>query len=1640
MEEFRNQLKILHHQDITLQDALLISSASPMQDVSSLSKLPAYMLSRIMMLDCASRQLPSSLSVETGNNQHTSVLEILKSGFQSKTETGENSVNPMDVFLFLFIQCQSIFRQTFAIQVSRCQLSLPLIISYPSPQNPTLYVFALKTLYKVYLNADNVSTSFSVTEKELPIVSFIRIGDCDNSQKSDMLNRVLGISEYFYDRNQRGNCQSRLFLDGSVDIAWFLPKIKERKTVICDEPFVILNLRGDAWNFPIQRKFISTVSSFLYVFIAINQCDPSLSQNLKEFHNEYGSKAIYLLYRGEKSLGIEYLDIPEFVKNLSDTVLFLERKNLGEDSNILGKNISTRIQNERNRPKISLTDCIPIARKLLLRVDVDESNIESSRCVVNKIMTKLLNSDSIEKKDPSQLLAALKQSMLPLQGCSWSQWAEYTRELNSFEYKEQKNITEKLREARKEQIQTLLKPSSLLTDILHHCRTFGMSSNFYITWILLQNEFNSLSKRYLPPLYEEYRRLYELSISSELRKTDKSDEKVGKQKELKDSLGRAAKAIAKSSFGLEHIFRELGQFFEAYHYNNIHEFTDLSKLEQNLSFQFEKLPDIAASLLIEGHSFEILDGDVNHVPITWVTEVLKCLAYKIGNKKRVFVLSVLGTQSTGKSTLLNTMFGANFPVSSGRCTRGIFIQLIPIEAPLASKLGYDYVILLDTEGLRAPELSISSSYRRDNELATFAVGLGDVTVINMYGEGHSEVQDILQIIIFAFIRMKESSYSKPRCMFVHQNVPDSQAHTNLLVARSNLMKTLDKMTVCAAQQENKNPFYKRFCDVIDFRPEKEVFYFPGLFEGEAPLHRIAPAYANSSANLRERILKCFSDTGKEFQTVLTWSEKLTKLWKAVLCENFVFSYKNAMEVTARFQLDNELSSWYSNYIRSWIFKKSESLNLLFNGDLAEVDTILERLLSELREESNTPTLESESEKSLKNFFFTDHDNKEVFCQWEANTSSYIQRKRDAYIQKIEEEYKMVSNVQKTKKEIDTSFSNFRKEIVLKVRSLFEEMNLQGKSLKNKANVESQFKAMWDEWRAQIRVDMIPENEISKDVQRALSESSIIKSMRIISTKKDLIMDASKFVLYGSKKFTDLSQLNSDIRSNYFTHHDLIEKKSSSFPIFSFLSTMATRNPLLNQFTTLIILLNSQCEMQIREYSYNFVKNECPYDPNTFFVVIERCYHILNDHNLDEGRNVRSSILLTSDFKFDFIFYQCCKAIPIFQKIQKDFLSKVSLNNKFFCLESQLRRNFTELCEGIESEYLCAKEMASITMQGLKHYLANFVSPLLIKKFKEDINHQSDFHSRASLILRILKDLAREKNFEDYISYITKPTNFIIEYVRKQITKYINSKTVLKEVEVAILKEVNLLVDLYIRTSKDACPYFLLSYTTEKSKIWEKFKKNFYSKIIFKTRNVSLSDLDVLDIYSISEYEQFCGLYAAELEKLVKGTNWLQWTSEILREDDMIHAAITDPFLECQALCPFCKELCQLNAGYHEHYCGTFHRPNGLNGWRDYYTKKIYLRNCTHSIKAQGQFIYQNIVYNYVDYKTVNGDFNSWKILGSDDTDSKYWQWVLYRFKNKFLEYYNIDDNSDIQAWKYLKEKQIISDLENHYKSEMFRRR
>ncbi|MEQ2183065.1 hypothetical protein GOODEAATRI_028790 [Goodea atripinnis] len=327
--------------------------------------------------------------------------------------------------------------------------------------------------------------------------------------------------------------------------------------------------------------------------------------------------------------------------------------------------------------------------------------------------------------------------------------------------------------------------------------------------------------------------------------------------ENKKEIKEIDQQLSSSSLGTEHFFREMGQIYEASLY--LPE-TDPSRQ------QLQHLPKLCAQLLLDGFPLELVDGDASNIPLRW---------------------------STGKSTLLNTMFGVQFAVSSGRCTRGAFMLLIKVHEDIKKVLNCDFVVIIDTEGLKSPELTqLDNSYEHDNELATLVVGLSDITIINIAMENSVEMKDILQIVVHAFLRMTEVG-KKPKCQFVHQNVSDVSAHDKNQRDRKLLIEQLNEMTQAAAKMEKKEE-NKSFTDVIEYNPETGNCYIPGLWNGNPPMAPVNAGYSETVYELKKNIIQLLGRCGSTSNNILEFREWITSLWNAVKHENFIFSFRNSL--------------------------------------------------------------------------------------------------------------------------------------------------------------------------------------------------------------------------------------------------------------------------------------------------------------------------------------------------------------------------------------------------------------------------------------------------------------------------------------------------------------------------------------------------------------------------------------------------------------------------------------------------------------------------------------------------------------------------------------------------------------------------
>ncbi|XP_067226560.1 interferon-induced very large GTPase 1-like [Chanodichthys erythropterus] len=509
--------------------------------------------------------------------------------------------------------------------------------------------------------------------------------------------------------------------------------------------------------------------------------------------------------------------------------------------------------------------------------------------------------------------------------------------------------------------------------------------------------------------------------------------------------------------------REISQIYESC--------SSLKKNKKDLQFDFSSLPSLAAEMMISGFPLELMDGDAAHVPVIWISAVLEELIQKLGDQ-RVFVLSVLGIQSSGKSTMLNAMFGLQFAVSAGRCTRGAFMQLVRVSDEMKTQMKIDYILVVDTEGLRALDLAGRSTRHHDIELATFVVGLANLTLINIFGENPSEMQDILQIVVQAFMRMKKVRLN-PSCVFVHQNVSDITAREKNMEGRRRLQETLDKMTKLAAKEEVYDA--ECFSDVIAFDVRNDVKYFAHLWEGNPPMAPPNPNYCENIQELKKTIISCAAKP--HGMRLVDLKDRIKDLWEALLNERFVFSFQNSLEIAVYRKLETEYSKW-SWSLRSAMMEIENKLhNNIENEAIHEVEeTDLQRELKKTKEEVK---------KSMSEFFEKDVD-ANILIQWKSFFEIKIQELQETIIRETKRKLNGILQQRDLKKMIDAQRTHHENTLYEKSKELA--LNLKDKAT-DEETLKKEFDIFWKQCVKKIIRDtpLISDIHIMRDVKHLLSD-------------------------------------------------------------------------------------------------------------------------------------------------------------------------------------------------------------------------------------------------------------------------------------------------------------------------------------------------------------------------------------------------------------------------------------------------------------------------------------------------------------------------------------------------------------------------
>lgn len=824
------------------------------------------------------------------------VARDLKSSI-TKITTKKLKLSCRDMIFAILNCCDPFLMQEVLSKMTHCQLAVPVLLPSLDHSKVLLLLWGLLRITKVWKNpvSNEVQEKF-VVKHPFPTVSVLRLGNIDIS-KSNILNKMLGPIQNNDDHPYFLSCEQdsamSILSQGTVEGIWFLPSSVEMGQYSFRESTCFLNVRGDAEKLHSQRKFVAKFSTLNIVFIAKSNI-PSKKHIIREIST---TSRLVLVLCGHGDISNDLIDE---VAGMQVTVLDAHRLKTLDIGKRLCTEVNVMHSLQGSRSIHCLEDFRPICSDLRIDVDIMDPPYYGARKAVQDILN--LRIDKIMKN---------KFKSLPFQE-NWKFWATHTRNrisrtitdgdteryIAEFHQAEDNFINEQRTTPISTEIQKLYR------ELLHPNEKYRQS-----VVISLQQILDESSSASLKPLVDKETNLRckvrEISnsitcmnqkLNYDKTITEKEREQIEKtlkelSKEESQLLGNivfTSEELASRILGFEHFLSEFGQMYECYHnYRNPDEtFT-------GTLIDVKPLPRMAGELLLNGYPLEILNGYAHDIPIKWVRGVLSAVIDRVGDS-RIYVITIIGMQSTGKSTLLNSMFGIRVKEGAARCTRGMFLYFVPIDDELKETLGCDFIAVIDMEGLKEHSKLDRQLRKRNSELATLALCISDMTIVNCVTDTVNEgLLNILQISAHTFIRMKEIN-TPSSCYFIEQFVPGVMTSGQNRISMQSIIQTLDEAIEMAANEEGMQDKYKKFSDCFTILNTDDsvddILFVPDLWRTQN--YR----YSETSLQIKSALLTKVMQKHKK-QTMSEFAGRIAKVWKALAKEDFVYKFCNTTDTS-----------------------------------------------------------------------------------------------------------------------------------------------------------------------------------------------------------------------------------------------------------------------------------------------------------------------------------------------------------------------------------------------------------------------------------------------------------------------------------------------------------------------------------------------------------------------------------------------------------------------------------------------------------------------------------------------------------------------------------------------------------------------
>lgn len=294
------------------------------------------------------------------------------------------TINPLDVVCASMLCSDSSLQRKVMSSMYQCKFALPLLLPDAENNKSILMLGAMKDIVKKQ-SAQSSGAPTGETEKfltlmKMPLISFVRLGDCSFS-KSRILNTLLSPAQLkshkiFLHQDWPVLVLPRQISDGLVEITWCFPDsdgLTENPSFF-QKPVAVANLRGELESFWTEFGFLMEVSSAVFFF---TNCLGEKEWDLLMFLGEAAIERCYFVLNPQARES-EEAQIFQRILNLKPSqLLFWEEEEAGEKGkNMKGLQAALQEVMSSSLRCVSVEDMASLARELGIQVDQDFENVQ----------------------------------------------------------------------------------------------------------------------------------------------------------------------------------------------------------------------------------------------------------------------------------------------------------------------------------------------------------------------------------------------------------------------------------------------------------------------------------------------------------------------------------------------------------------------------------------------------------------------------------------------------------------------------------------------------------------------------------------------------------------------------------------------------------------------------------------------------------------------------------------------------------------------------------------------------------------------------------------------------------------------------------------------------------------------------------------------------------------------------------------------------------------------------------------------------------------------------------------------------------------------------------------------------------------